>query len=514
MLYSMPYQINQISPRKFEVVNTETGTIHSKGTTKKKAEAQLRLLDNLEKKIMKPTKGKGVSFSRQRRVAPAPIATPVPENAVPTPRARRTVAQVVPEPTELTAVIPVVADEYSRFSLEQLLDRRIQLETEQSRLVGQNLASFNMPSSQSRMRSRAKRALRINHINSQLRELDARIAERDQELDADIPVATPIGRGLKDTAVALFQGRSKFSPAIQSILNKHGDTKIRGATIKRSPVPSLITKALGTISPEFGKRLKESPYDKLFHLFLVLQLENGKVVVVEKNETLSVTDRYKKRSKEEEEMPVSVPEGLTLNTALEKTQQSMGTQKFFGYSAKDNNCQDFMIAFLKANNMGNEEVFKFVKQDTAYLFKNLPILRKISNTLTDIAGRANVAMEGSGMKEKIQLFKERIKGLEGQRQKYWNENKQDILEILNRDIEKLQKELDAMQNERYYEACDKVRDELEMSSSDKRPEGVKPIPDARGLGGAGVKPKIQKGSQEALEWCKRMREAKMAKNKK
>ena len=508
----MPYQINQISPRKFEVVNIETGTIHSKGTTKKKAEAQLRLLDNLEKKIMKPTKGKGIPFSRPRRVAPAPIAVPVTANALPTPRARRTVAQIVPEPPALTPVIPVVADEYSRFSLEQLLDRRIQLETEQSRLVSENLSSFNMPGSQSRMRSRAKKAVRINNINSQLRELDARIAERDQE--QDIPVATPIGRGIKDTVNALFQGRSKFSPAIQSILNKHGDTKIRGATIKRSPVPSLITKALGTISPEFGKRLKESPYDKLFHLFIVLQLENGKVVVVEKNETLSVTDRYKKRSKEEEEMHVSVPEGLTLNTALEKTQQSMGTPKFFGYSAKDNNCQDFMIAFLKANNMGNEEVFKFVKQDTAYLFKNLPILRKISNTLTDIAGRANVAMEGSGMKEKIQLFKERIKGLEGQRQKYWNENKQDILEMLNRDIERLQKELDAMQNERYYEACDRVRDELEMSSSDKRPEGVKPIPDARGLGGAGVKPKIQKGSQEALEWCKRMREAKMAKNKK
>jgi len=511
MLYSMPYQINQISPRKFEVVNIETGTIHSKGTTKKKAEAQLRLLDNLEKKIMKPTKGKGIPFSRPRRVAPAPVAIPVPANALPTPRARRTVAQIVPEPPALTPVIPVVADEYSRFSLEQLLDRRIQLETEQSRLVSENLSSFNMPGSQSRMRSRAKRTLRINNINSQLRELDARIAERDQQ---DIQVATPIGRGIKDTVNALFQGRSKFSPAIQSILNKHGDTKIRGATIKRSPVPSLITKALGTISPEFGKRLKESPYDKLFHLFIVLQLENGKVVVVEKNETLSVTDRYKKRSKEEEEKHVSVPEGLTLNTALEKTQQSMGMPKFFGYSAKDNNCQDFMIAFLKANNMGNEEVFKFVKQDTAYLFKNLPILRKISNTLTDIAGRANVAMEGSGMKEKIQLFKERIKGLEGQRQKYWNENKQDILEMLNRDIEKLKKELDAMQNERYYEACDKVRDELEMSSSDKRPEGVKPIPDARGLGGAGVKPKIQKGSQEALEWCKRMREAKMAKNKK
>ena len=45
--------------------------------------------------------------------------------------------------------------------------------------------------------------------------------------------------------------------------------------------------------------------------------------------------------------------------------------KYFTYSAKDNNCQDFILAVLKANNIGNEEDYSFVKQDTKSLFENL-----------------------------------------------------------------------------------------------------------------------------------------------
>lgn len=43
----MPYVSEQISPRRWSVKNSETGTIHSKHTTKAKAEAQIRLLNSI-----------------------------------------------------------------------------------------------------------------------------------------------------------------------------------------------------------------------------------------------------------------------------------------------------------------------------------------------------------------------------------------------------------------------------------------------------------------------------------
>lgn len=45
---SMPYAIEQISPLRYKVVNTETGTVHAKSTTLANAKAQIRLLDSLD----------------------------------------------------------------------------------------------------------------------------------------------------------------------------------------------------------------------------------------------------------------------------------------------------------------------------------------------------------------------------------------------------------------------------------------------------------------------------------
>jgi hypothetical protein len=74
--------------------------------------------------------------------------------------------------------------------------------------------------------------------------------------------------------------------------------------------------------------------------------------------------------------------------------------KFFKYSGKDNNCQDYIVNMFKANNIGNQSDIEFVKQDTKQLFKGLPGLRKFSNTVTDFAGKLDVLISGVGIKNK------------------------------------------------------------------------------------------------------------------
>ena len=56
----MPFEVKKISPKCWEVVNSETGVIHSKCTTKTKAMAQMRLLYGVESGKWKPT-GKKIS---------------------------------------------------------------------------------------------------------------------------------------------------------------------------------------------------------------------------------------------------------------------------------------------------------------------------------------------------------------------------------------------------------------------------------------------------------------------
>jgi hypothetical protein len=90
-------------------------------------------------------------------------------------------------------------------------------------------------------------------------------------------------------------------------------------------------------------------------------------------------------------MPVSIPPGLALNMLLDRTRPSMGG-RFLPYSAKDNNCSHFILAMLRANNLSTPVNTLFVEQTTDHLFT--PQLRKITNTITNIAGGVDKILQG------------------------------------------------------------------------------------------------------------------------
>ena len=210
-------------------------------------------------------------------------------------------------------------------------------------------------------------------------------------------------KGLKETgkdklhqAKAILTGNiTQLSPAIKALLNKYGDVSITSAVLKRTPVSGLMTGALSLFSGgKFGERQKEKEFDELFHLFMVFTLSNGKKIQLEKEARINIRLEQSAKPHTEIEGIKNMPTGLTLNSILEKTKAFMGDKAFFGYSARDNNCQDFLSSVLRANDMGEPNDLQFIKQDTKYLFKNLTGLRKLSNTLTDIGARADVFMEG------------------------------------------------------------------------------------------------------------------------
>ena len=89
----------------------------------------------------------------------------------------------------------------------------------------------------------------------------------------------------------------------------------------------------------------------------------------------------------------NIPNGLTVNSLIDNTQSAMGPN-FLPYSPINNNCQNFILAILKANNLATPEIEKFVKQDTSSLFKSDPTLARISTGLTNLGASLDVAMSG------------------------------------------------------------------------------------------------------------------------
>ena len=203
-------------------------------------------------------------------------------------------------------------------------------------------------------------------------------------------------KSVKQYANVVVKGRNDYPPKVRKILSELGSRMVSSAVVMRTPVPSVLTGALNAVSfGAFSRNFKNAPYDTLFHLSLVLDLQGGTRLLIEKNEVINMDKNPSTPPQTDVQAVPNVPTNVSVNEILQKAQDRMGG-KYFGYSARDNNCQDYIMAILQANNMGDDATFQFVKQDTKQLFEGLTTLRKISNTVTDLGAKVNEITTGAG----------------------------------------------------------------------------------------------------------------------
>lgn len=206
------------------------------------------------------------------------------------------------------------------------------------------------------------------------------------------PKPKPKKKSLIEKILPLRQA-GKLPPASRKLLAQVGNEPITSLMVSRSPLnKSLINFiTLGKYKPT----LKKLNYDDTFHLRLVI---NGRYTL-EKNEV--VRFEIARHSALTDSMIVPLPAGFntTINELIEKTRQYMGDHNFSRYDVARNNCQVFVSSVLKANNLGTPEIFKFVNQDVAAVYKGLPkYAKKTTDFFTTLKARLGRLTEGEGMK--------------------------------------------------------------------------------------------------------------------
>lgn len=206
-----------------------------------------------------------------------------------------------------------------------------------------------------------------------------------------------LGTGIGDYFNTIFYGRNDLPPTVRNKLRKWGNEPIVSIVIGRKPLGTPIMTALELASGfTFNEKLQQTPYEKLFHLFMGITTTKHKFTY-EKEEVVAMNAFVGSKKIGTEFRTIQhIPDGLTMNNAVEKQRELMGG-KFLTYSSKDNNCQDFVKAFLEANQVGNMEDISWVKQDVSSLFENNDTLRKISNSVTDLGAKVNEIVYGTGM---------------------------------------------------------------------------------------------------------------------
>jgi len=192
--------------------------------------------------------------------------------------------------------------------------------------------------------------------------------------------------------------RNNYPPAARNILSKYAKGIVDNVIIRREPIVSLINTALNFISlgkwNEVRSRLN---YDKLFHLSMIVQLKNPNAhILVEKNEVINITDKFKMKGDRMEYITVPVPCCVNFWDFMRKAQEAKG-DAFFQYDAFTNNCQMFIDGILSANGVNNPEVQEFVLQDVSELLSDLPdYVQPFARLTTNIAGLADTVIFGEG----------------------------------------------------------------------------------------------------------------------
>ena len=195
--------------------------------------------------------------------------------------------------------------------------------------------------------------------------------------------------------------RFKYSPAAQEILRTQGNKRVRSVSLHRNVLSSVYTNIISAWTfGETARRLSMEDKDKLYHISMWVTLEDGTVVNVEKTALPNFTLNPSKPIEEETQDGPAPPPGLTLNTMLERARKRMGDTKFFSYSAKDNNCGNFIEAILSANGINNGNTHAFIGQDTKKILAGFPSLRRFMNSVTDVAARAETAYLGGRLAHK------------------------------------------------------------------------------------------------------------------
>lgn len=189
----------------------------------------------------------------------------------------------------------------------------------------------------------------------------------------------------------IVSNKYKFNNTSSKTINEYGDNEIVELKIMRTPINSMIDKALNFLSFNKWDSLKKKyGFDQLFHLSLVATVKDGdnlKNIIMEKNEVVNVSTDYRTSPKTQLFNLPKINKKITVRQLLENARQKVGDNLFFLYDAFTNNCQFFIKYLLESSGLMTPEAQNFLFQDISELVKELPsYLPKVARSVTDLGG--------------------------------------------------------------------------------------------------------------------------------
>ena len=134
--------------------------------------------------------------------------------------------------------------------------------------------------------------------------------------------------------------RKIASPAVRRFTEQNGDAKITSIVVCRKPIVPAIERLASVVSGgRWDTNKKNLQYDSMFHLFLVMSLDNGRTIKLEKNHVVEISTNT---ATGQDVVNAPAPRSITWRDMLAAAERAAGgAEKLWVYDAVTQNCQWF-----------------------------------------------------------------------------------------------------------------------------------------------------------------------------
>ena len=154
---------------------------------------------------------------------------------------------------------------------------------------------------------------------------------------------------IKDVIFNPSKALLKMPKEVSEQLQKYGNDEIKTIYICRSPL-GLFNKMLLQFITLGGYKAAAADYgyyDNVFHLYVVVKLISGKLLLIERNHRVFIKDTTEKKIKIKDVITLNITKKLTLNEMFNNAMKA--DDNLFYYNPITHNCQNFVSIFLNSS---------------------------------------------------------------------------------------------------------------------------------------------------------------------
>jgi hypothetical protein len=192
--------------------------------------------------------------------------------------------------------------------------------------------------------------------------------------------------------------------AINNFLKLHGNKPIRRIIVSRIPVSGKVQYLAELITlGQWSANMKKLNYEDVYHLFMIVELDDGILFKIEKNSRVDITLNNNKLG----DTMINITDiNNTLNDMFDNAEKLYGNERIYRYDPFKTNCQVLLIDLLTAINKITPELRTYIMQQASMLVEN-DLLKYLAKLGTDGIARARYTIEG-GKKTKRKINKRKI----------------------------------------------------------------------------------------------------------